>query len=560
MPPAPAERTHRSPVSAARLIALCTLASRITGLARDMLFVQFFGASRVYDAFLYAFQFPNLFRRIFGEGALAAAFIPVFTRTLESDGIEGATRLLARVTALLATTALIAVLVIQLIIVAVWQFAPAGDPDVQAARNLMLALTSLMLPFMVSICVVALFASVLNVLDVFVAPALVPIVLNFFMIVGITVVGPQLGPADEPERRIYGVAFMVLLAGVAQLALLIPLLARRGVPLGWRLDWRDNCVREVLTLMGPVILGQGVLILGPLLDTQICWFMSRLDQGPASAAWLGVTFDYPLQEGALSVLTVAARLYQFPLALFGLSLAVAALPTLSRLATREHWDEWAVEVRRALRLAIFLGLLSGAVMLALAEPIVRLLFERGRFQPDDTVRAAHVLRLYGFGMASFCAHHIVLRAFYSLRDIVTPLRISCAMLPLNLALSFILLWSPALREAAFAVSAALTSTISVVIGFILLTRRTPAALGTPVLAGAVMRMIIAAGVGCLAIYLLRGFWSPTLATWGDTITARVVDVALGLTVGGVAFFGAAALLRIHEVRAVLARAAIRFGR
>jgi len=529
-------------VTSAKLIACCTLASRITGLVRDMLLLQTYSLAWIADAWNYAFQFPNLFRRLLGEGALAAAFVPVFTRVLESDGRAAAWRLLARTLGLLALSLTTLIVALELVLLAVWLLLRPDDPAQAAARDLLLALTALMLPFMFTICTVALLASVLNCVGSFVPGALTPIVLNLFMIAGIVWLGPAFGP--EPRVQIFGVAIAVLAAGGVQILLLLPVLRAHGVRLGWAVDLRDPNLRTLLRQLGPVLIGQGLLVLSPFLDTQICVFLTRLHDQPADRTLLGVPVPYALEEGALTALTNATRLYQFPLGVVAVSLGVAALPVLTRLIARDDRQAWRRELLRATRLSTFVGMLAGAMMIAAAEPIVRMLFEYRRFGPEHTLRVAHVVRCYGLGMWAFCAHHLVLRGFYSLGDVRTPLKISCALMPVNLLISLVLVWFEPIREAGFAISASLTATASVLVGLALLTRRSGTPLVDAPLVSAWLRMLVAGLVAALAARLAL----PALegVETGSRVVSRVL-VALGaLAVGAAAYLLTAWLLRLPE--------------
>ncbi len=531
---------HRPVVSSAKLIAGCTLTSRVTGLIRDMLLVHAFGATSILDAFFYGFQFPNLFRRLFGEGALAAVFVPAFTRTLETAGRPSAWKLLARTLALLCVTILAIVMALEAIVLIIWLASPGG-----ADRQLILALTALMLPFMLTICVVALFSSILNCLGSFVPAALMPVVLNLVMIAAIAWLGPAIGGA-APQKQTVVVALSVLLAGGVQLALLLPVLRAHGVTLGWSFRPRDPHVREMLGKMGPILLGQGILLFGTFIDTQICILFSP------NANAFGVSFAYPLEEGALSAVTVAQRLYQFPLGVLGISLAVAALPTFSRLATHNDWTGWTREVTRSLRLATFAGLLTGGLMIVLAEPIVQLLFEYRNFGGADTARAARVLMFYGFGMWAFCVQHITLRGFYSVGDVRTPVKITCVLVPVNLAMSLVLIWFDAIREAAFAISTSTTSALTVVVGITLLQRRTRTHLVSRETTWAIAKMLGTAVVSTLAIWWLRQLWLPGLTSAIEiTVVRRGIDTLGALALGCGAFLAVAALVGLPETRLLL---------
>lgn len=542
---------QRSIISSARLIGMVTLVSRITGMARDMALSRVFGAGWVPDAFAFAFQFPNLFRRLFAEGAMAAVFVPTFTRTLDEEGRDSAWQLLGRTLSLLASTLITLIVAIEIVIAAIWYFSSGDGTQGVASRRLLLSLTALMLPFMLTICTLALFSSILNCVGSFVPAAVTPMILNIVMIAGIYGLGPLMSEHD-PAIQIYGVAISVLVAGAAQILFLMPAMRANGVPWRWQFKPRDKTVRRMLAMMGPVVLGQGVLLLGVFLDACVCWFLSHVSGTPASANYLGFRFEYPLAEGALTVLTYAQRLSQFPIGVLAISVGIAALPTFSRLAGRNAWPEWGREVSMSLRLTIFGGLLAGCMILLLSEPIVRLLFEYGRFTPDDTQRAGRVLTFYGLGMWAFCANHIVLRAFYSISDVRTPLVINCVLMPLNLALSLALVWFESIREAAFAISGALTAATSMIVGLIILQRRLHAPIFGADLLAAVLRMLAAAVLAMAAVWWLRPLVFAPAQAHGPPVWARAWDVFGSLGVGVAIYFLVAELLRLPEARMLLA--------
>jgi putative peptidoglycan lipid II flippase len=505
---APIVAAPQNMLYSARLIAICTLVSRVTGLLRDILLAQQFALGWVQDAFTYAFQFPNLFRRLFGEGGLAPAFVPTFTRTLETEGREAAWQLLSRTFALMA-------------------------------------------PFMISICVLALFSSILNCLHRFVVPAIAPIILNVGIIAGLLLIGPALS-ATRPEIQVYGVAISVLAAGIAQLIFIYPALRSAGVPIAWKWDPGHAAVRNMLRLLPPIALGQGILAFGVFLDAQICVLLTRTPGSAETFSLLGARLAYPLQEGALSTLRFAQTLYQFPLGVLAISLATAALPAFSRLAARDDWPAWAGEVRRTIRFAIFEALLAGACMLAISDWIVRLLFEYRSFDAADTARTASVLWWYGLGLWAFAAQHMVLRAFYSLHDPRTPLMLAAAILPLNVVISLVLVWYPAVSERAFAVASIASSSIGVVAGLLLLQRR----VGTRVLDSeffaAVLRMLIASAASAVLLYAI-GSWiryeEPDALI--PRLLLRATAAGAMLLIGAAAYFAISAILGLPEARETL---------
>ncbi len=546
---------ERSIVTSAKLIAVCTLLSRVTGLVREMLLGQAFGIQWIQDAFCYAFQIPNLFRRLLGEGAMAAVFVPSFTRTLEQEGPAQAWRLLARTLALLCVALVVVVVTLELVVLAIWLFLPVGG-DGAASRQLILALTALMLPFMLTICVVALLSAILNCVGSFVPAALAPVLLNIAMIAAVGGIGPALYPGD-PGTQVYVVAVAVVVAGVLQILFLLPVLRANGVQLGWRFEPRDPAVKRMLRLLVPVALGQGVLAFGVFLDAQICVLLTHERGGVMTASLLGWSYVRPLEEGALSAITYAQRLYQFPLGVLVISLATAAMPAFSRRAARQEWPSWAAEVRQSLRLAVFEGVLTGTMMIALGVPIVRLLFEYRQFTPEATERVSFVLMFYGLAMWAYCAQHILLRGFYSLGDVRTPLWISVAVLPLNVALTLTLVWVESIREAAFAISSVITSGLAVVVGAIVLQRRVQVRLLDSSMAAALARMLLAAGAGGGTAWLAGPLAEGVLS---GRITGRALEALGPLGVGTAVFLGVAWMLRLPEVGLLLVRGRPRSAR
>lgn len=553
--PVPAHRPDqtqsRSVLSSAKRIAIGTLASRVTGLVRDILLVQTFSLSWVQDAFTYAFALPNLFRRLFGEGGLSPVFVPTFTHTLERDGNAAAWKLLGRTLALLMTTLIVILILLESGLAIAWLLSDSGAHE----RRLLLSLTALMLPFMLTVCVLALLAAILNCVGSFVPGALASVVLNVCMIAGLVWLGPAIGSGD-PEREVFGVAISVVIAGVLQLLFLWPALRRAGVELRWELAPRDPVVVKMLRLMPPVALGQGLLAIGAFLDAQICILLTRTPAMPADAAihFLGATIAYPLTDGALSAIGCAQRLYQFPLGVLAISLATAALPAFSRYAARGDWKPWSSEVRSLFRMAFFEGILAGCLMIVLAEPIVRLLFEYRNFDAGDTVRTSRVLVWYGFGLWAFCGQHIVQRAYYSLGDARTPLVISCAVLPLNLAISVGLVWVPTIRESAFAIATSITYGIANIIGLWLLQRRKGVQVFDLNTLWALVRMVVIGIVCAIAVAQAFPLWHDLINALGlPQILARAGETLGALGLGAGVFLLLAGVARLPESTALFRR-------
>ncbi len=441
-----------------RLVSGITLLSRLTGLLRDVILAYWLGNNWIQDSFKYAFRIPNLFRSLLGEGALAAAFVPVLSEKLTAGDRSATQRLLSTVATLLAV--LLAVLTLAVLgIVAVLYAADPADGH----RRLILLLTALMAPYMILVCLVALFAAVLNCLDRFALAAFMPVLLNVFQIAALAAAPTLLaGVLPEQSDQIFVVGFSVLAAGVAQLALMLRALKRQGWRWGWRFDVRAAEVRRIALTAAPMIVGLGILQFGAWLDDTIIVKLTATE-GQSGFELLGRTIAYPFAEGTLSSVDQARRLYQFPLGVLAIALATVAFPTFSRYAANKDYGALAGSVRSALRLALFEGIPSGVGLLVLSELIVRVVFMRGNYTAANTAATAHVLRFYSLGIWAYCSQHIILRAFYSLGDTVTPLWVMARTLAVAVAMNVTLLWVEGLGAGVFGLSTAVMVGLNVVI-------------------------------------------------------------------------------------------------
>ncbi len=428
------------------VVGLMTLLSRVGGLVREQLLAGFFGTSVLKSAYDVAYTFPNLFRRLFGEGALSAALIPIYTETLENEGKEEADRLAAGVSgAMFAFLSLLSVLGI----VATFPIAKCLTDDSRWMH--ILPLLRIMLPYAPLICLAALIMGVLNSLKSFAVSAFAPAMQNFVCIIAIACVCPFL-PA-EGEIRIKAVAWSILVSGIVQVAIQLPVLAKHGVPRKLIFNaWHDAKVQRVFRLMMPMALAAGVVQVNLLLDRYL-------------AMWAG--------KWGPSALGYADRLVYFPLAIFGTAFATALLPALSKSAADEDFDGFSGDFNRSMASMCALMLPSAAGLLALAKPITSLVFEMGQFDATSTARTSNALLAYSAGLLAFGIAKLAPQAFYAVQDSKTPVKIGMACVGLNFALNvfFVFVLPQELKPIGIAIATSISSTVQCIAMLYVLSHR-----------------------------------------------------------------------------------------
>jgi putative peptidoglycan lipid II flippase len=411
-------------------MAAATLTSRLLGMVREMVYAAFMGNTWVASAFVLAFQVPNLFRRLLGEGALTAAFIPIFKKKHVEEGEPEMWRSGNAVISglMVGAGAITVVAVVGLsLALTLGEFRPE--------RRLMLELLRFMFPYMLLACLAAVLIGMANARGHFFVPAMGAAVLNVVMIASVLWLAPRMG--QRLEQQIFGLAIGVLVAGMAQAFFQLPTLSKEGFRFEWVSPWNDPTVREVVRKMLPGSIGVAAFQIN-VLFTQ--------------------AFSYWVDETVVSTFNYAVRLMELPQGMFGISLATYLLPTLAGLVSEKKYDEFRGTLRLGLTHLAFANLLAAAISLALAEPIVRLLFERGKFGPEATQRVALALAWLAPGLLMFSMNNILARAFYALNDIKTPMRISVFCLGLNLISGFSLVWT--FREAGLAAANTATACLN----------------------------------------------------------------------------------------------------
>ena len=406
----------------ASVVSLFTLASRVTGLARELLIASWFGASALTDAFNVAFRIPNLFRRLFAEGAFSQAFVPVLASTRQTAGDEATHRLVQHVATLLfwvlVLTCIAGVLGAPWL---VWALASGLSQSAQGQEAAIL-MTRLMFPYIGFMSLVALAAGVLNTWRRFAVPAAAPVLLNVAMIAVAWWARPWFEAWGWPA--IYTLAAGVMLGGVLQLTAMVWALWRLGVrpwpawgPRAWREAWADAGCQRILALMAPALLGVGVAQLSLLINTQIASHMT-----PGSVSWL----------------SYADRLMEFPTALLGVALGVVLMPQLAAAKASGDSDRYSAMLDWGLRGVVMLAVPSALGLLCLATPIVAGLYHYGAFTAHDVGQTTLALMGYGVGLLGLVAIKVLAPGFYASQDIKTPVRVAIGVLVLtqlfNLAL------------------------------------------------------------------------------------------------------------------------------
>lgn len=505
----------------ATIVSASTLVSRVLGMVRDIASAALLGAGPVWDAFVIAWRVPNLFRRLLGEGALSSAFIPVFQGEKEEHGLKAAMRLFS---AVLGALSLVLAAITLLGIAFAW-LTPGtlfGQGAEAEKAQLTLDLLKILFPYMFLINVMALFMAVLNSQGHFFTPAIAPALLNVFWIGGVFLAGRL---STVPEEQIMIIAGAILVGGMAQLLVQVPVLHAKGITLRPRLDFRDPALRRMLVLMFPMILGLAPLQVNVLLDTLIAEVLISGD-------------------GANSYLFYGNRLMQFPLALVGIAMAVVVFPVFSAMAKAGRKADLGRTLSQALRTTFFLALPSAAGLLVLAGPLIALIYERGKFHFDpDTIATAPVLQMYALGVPAYCGLQVMTRLFYSLEEVKTPVRVGAIMVGVNLVLNVILVFP--LRESGLALATSISAALNLAVLTIMARRK----LGIAGLGG-VFRSFLTS----LLFAVVMGaavFWaSHALAHRypARELVPKLLWVFPPMLLGIGLYLGAALLLRRPEIR------------
>lgn len=509
----------------AGIIGLATMTSRILGVVREAVLAATFGAGYAMDAFNVAFKVPNLLRDLFAEGAMTAAFVPTFTRTLSTRGRDAAWRLGSLViNALLMVTGLLVVLGIVFAFPITSTIAPKFA-DTPGKLELTTTLTRVMLPFLSMVSVAVAMMGMLNALHRFFIPAVSPAMFNVATVLCAIALTPVMrGLGVEP---IMSIAIGTLLGGLGQIAVQWPLLRREGFRYQPIASFNDPELREVLRLMVPGTLGLAGVQINLLVNTYLA----------ASQ-----------EQGAVSWLNYAFRIMYLPIGLFGVSIATAALPDISRQAVADDLAAIRRTVSAGLRLMLMLNVPATVGLIVLAEPIVSLLLERGEFTTFDTSQTAAALMFYAPGLLGYSAVKIASPTFYSLRDSRTPVIVSLLSVAANLSINLTLV--RVLGFEGLALGTALAAMVNAGALLWLLSRRLHG-LDAARIAVAFGKIAIASMAMAAAAHYTATWLQQALP--GRDLLWKIVLVAAAIGAGVLVLAAAAKLLRIAEFDEALKR-------
>ena len=513
---------------AASTVSLLTLVSRITGLVRELLMASTFGASAMTDAFNVAFRIPNLFRRLFAEGAFSQAFVPVLAASHARNG-EVATRLLIDRVATLLTWALLLTCVIGVAAapVLVWMMASGLKQDPRGFEAAVF-MTRWMFPYIGFMSLVALSAGILNTWKRFAVPAATPVLLNLSMI-GAAWLGAPWFKAQGIEP-IYAMGAGVMLGGLLQLSVQIPALLKIGVlpKIGLsltaiRLAWADSGTRNIARLMVPALLGVSVAQISLLINTQIASHLT-----PGSVSWL----------------TYADRLMEFPTAMLGVAIGVVLMPQLAAAKAADDADRDSAMLDWGLRIVVLLAVPSAVALLTFAQPLVATLYHYGAFTDRDVHQTTTALMGYGAGLVGLVAIKVLAPGFYASQDIRTPVKIAVVVLVITQGLNLALV--PFFQHAGLALAIGIGALINAL--WLLLGLRKRGSY-RPAPGWGVFALQVLAASALLAVFLL---WSAQAVSWTGLRAEsfkRIGLLALVLLASGAIYFGAiwAAGLKVRQL-------------
>ncbi len=531
---------HRRFLSSANLISRLTMASRIFGLLRDKICSYFLGVGVVWSAFWMGFQIPNLFRRIFGEGALTALFVPAYTKVQMEEGTATADQF-ARSVLVLLTVVLAALTIIGEGIVLPLAFNNHILPENRLAAGMI----AFMLPYTMAICVVALLGAFAAVHNRFAAQSLAPITTSILMATAAALPALYFARHAPIAVRIWWVAAAVLASGVVQLLMLGATAHRCGLRWG-SLNFRSPALNSVVRQMGVMIVGFSAVQINTFFDSQIAWWFSPDGhQGDAHVRIASWQIHLPMLSGALGKLSMAQRIYMLPVGVFGVAIATAVFPRLSALAAESKLDELKNVLLGAFRRGLFLSIPATIGMIIVAHPLIASIYLGGHVSGSDVARATFAAQWFCAGIWAFELQMILIRAFYAFHDSRTPMKVAVAAVGLNLILNLVLIWP--LGVAGIAASTTISSVFQCILLAWLLRRRI-GYLQLRHLGGMLIRVLLAAAAMAAAALVAVAVchrWLHPLPS--HPIVSNIISLLVTVGVAATVYALAARWLKIPEL-------------
>jgi len=423
---------------AAGIVSGAVMLSRLLGMVREVLFAGLFGAGLEYDAFLAAFRIPNLLRDLFAEGALSTAFVTVFSQKIAKEGMESAWKLAAKMMTL--TTIFMSLLSLLGVLFAapIVHLMVPGFDEIPGKTALTIHLTQIMYPFILLVSLAALVMGMLNATNRFTAAALASSFFNIGSIAGGVAFGWWLDP-HFGVKSLSGLAFGTLLGGLLQLGVQLPSLSKAGCRFLLDFNWRDPGVSQILTLMFPAVIAASAVQINVMVNSN---FASHLGNGPTS--WLSYSF----------------RLMQLPLGMFGVAVATVTLPVISRASALGDMSRFREILARGMRLAVFFTFPSAVGLIMLAQPIIALIYQRGKFHDTDSLHTAEALQFYAIGLVAYSCIKVLVPAFYAINHRWTPMTVSFCSIGLNLVLNWLFIFHWNMGHRGLALSTAISATVN----------------------------------------------------------------------------------------------------
>jgi putative peptidoglycan lipid II flippase len=534
-------------VAHTRVVSALTLLSRLFGLVRDAVLARVFGLSGVYDALEIAFKVPNLFRRLFGEGALSAAFIPLYARLDRGDPTAAQRFAVVVISGLMAALMLLALV----IAAALWTIAWASDLDQRG--ELVLRLAGVAIFYMPLICTAAVLGGLLQVHHRFGVVAFSPVLNNIALIAGAVLGYHVLFGRDELNAVAMVLAAVLVLSGAVQVIWALAAIRAHGIGLGsmlaiarnWRAATRSPEVRQPLRDLWrtalPMALGLAVFQINTLLDSLIALFFSATSQTGPTMNLAGLELEYPMQVGAVAALGRAQLLYEFPHGVFGIAVATAIFPALARAA--HDAPQFAALLRQGLRLTMFIGLPASVGLILLRDQLCwAIFFPGGELTPDAPGRIAWILLGYAAAVWAYSTNMVLTRAFYARGDTITPMRLSLGLVGANLLLNLILIWP--LGAAGLAWSTALCASAQTVLLLLLVRRYVPKPVDRSVAGGWAQTAGLTGLMALVVWQVARALGPIELMSRLDAVMALLICTVSGAAV----VLGMAAVARMPELR------------